>query len=216
MRAVYWALSAIVAVGAAQSAARAQFPGPTNPWQGRPGMPGVNGGLNPFGQGQFGLPSGNSLGPFGQPRPGLPGRTDFFPGQHPLGAFGGNPLDPRQLGGPIPSIRAPTAWDIINNPRNGLPGGPWGPNVAPGNFGRAPQIPPQAPQVPPDVLRNIQLPQVTIPKFDLNVPPSRPAPPSKGLKVPSWVRWEWVVGLFAISLVGGMVSGYLRRRRSCG
>jgi hypothetical protein len=70
-------------------------------------------------------------------------------------------------------------------------------------------------QIPPDVLKNLQIPEVTIPKSAFSVPTFGPSSPSKGPRVPSWVRWEWAVALFAISLVGGMVSGYLRRRQSC-
>jgi hypothetical protein len=205
MKAVLRALSAAL-VCAAPTAAQAQFPG-TGPWQG-PGMPVVNG----------------RLGPFGQPRPGYPGRIDFRPVQpslnNPLG------LQPWQRGivdpfanprfPPIPGI--PITPDVPSNPlefhnrlRNGLPGTPWGPNVPPANFG-------QMPQIPPEVLKNllIRRDDIIIPKFDLNVPTSRPPAPGKAPKVPSWVRWEWAAGIFAVSLVGGLVSGYLRRRRSCG
>jgi len=127
---------------------------------------------------------------------------------------GAGPFDPGIPGAPgVPGVpgfpRAPTAWDILHGTRNGPTAGPWGPNVPPGNFG-------QVPQIPPDVLKNLQVPQVTIPKFDLSVPSVRPPSPSKGPRVPSWVRWEWAVGVFVVSLVGGMASGYWRRRQSRG
>ena len=215
MKAVLRALSAAL-VCAAPSVAQAQVPGSTSPWQG-PGMPAVNGPLGPFGQPLPGHPDRTVI-LRGWPSPNNPvrirqwdpvGVDPFNPAIPAIPAIPGFPAIPGAPGIPdVPGVPR-NLWEFHNRLQNGPPGNPGRPNVPPGNLG-------QVPQISPEVLKNLLIPrdEVIIPKFDLNLPSSRPPAPAKAPKVPSWVRWEWAVGIFVVSLVGGLVSGYLRRGRS--
>jgi hypothetical protein len=188
-----------------------------------PGVPGYGGmtGLPPL----PGLPGSVQTHPFGQPDnellwDGVPnylrGWLPNTPGMTEIGTGFGRPAFgrgyPWQQGGnnrqPFPGMfRAPTAEEIIQNSLKNTVGREI-PMSFPGpKLGTVPQTP-----IPPVVPR-IDIRPPVIPNL---VPPSRPASPPprhEPFATTSWARWNWTARIAVLCLVGGLLCGYLGRRR---
>jgi hypothetical protein len=92
--------------------------------------------------------------------------------------------------------REPRVGDFLGQGQNGNPG-------------------PSA-QVPPEVLRQLANPppKIDFPKF---VPPMLPvdAPARhEPFAAPSWLGWEWVAGIFVLSLLAGLLRGSMARKQT--
>jgi hypothetical protein len=230
MRKTLWALSA-AALFVMPAAAQPPWPNTKDPWQDPPGiLPPVNGGFNPHGPPRPGIPGipggrrvpnardivkdamrpafpGGNLR--GDPFPGFPhvptaadivnedGRSPSFPGTR-------SSRDPSSFLPGAPGIRVPPG--IHNDPSNGIPG-------VTRQGGYQPWKPAAFPQIPPEALR------VEVPKFEMPYPYSKTtsgdSPRRDGpSRVPSWLRWEWAVGVFALSFAAGLLRGYLRGKQA--
>src|SRR5262249_18038340 len=139
-------------------------------------------------EGRSGMPPvyGGS-GNYGQPRLGIPGIV-------------------------VPHV--PTAQDLLNDvmgptfndPNNGILG-------MPRQGGFQPWKPATHQQIPPEVLK------IEVPKFEMLYPYPKPTSGDsprrdESFQAPSWLRWEVAAGIFALSLVAGLLRGYLSRKQA--
>jgi hypothetical protein len=186
-------LLATVTLLATAAAAQAQFGPPGRPVGGLPAWPGSGLPSSPFGPNGPGMP--NRFGPQLPGLPGLPGTG--VPGAFPNDPWGGL-TSPFPGGGQAPFFNLPGAKGL---------------NVQPGalsqpNPGAIPQIPPAA--------FKIDYRPVDLSKLNVQVPPGGSPAPAKPATVPAWLRWEWAVVFFVLSLLAGLVHGYRTRKQVSG
>jgi hypothetical protein len=132
---------------------------------------------------------------FGPQLPGVPG----LPGNGVPGAFPNDPWGgltaPFPGGGQAPFFNTPGAKGL---------------NVQPGTL---PQPNPGAiPQIPPAAFK-IEYPRPDLSKLNIRIPPDSSPAPARPFTVPAWLRWEWAVVLFILSLLVGLVQGYRSRKQ---
>jgi hypothetical protein len=104
---------------------------------------------------------------------------------------------------------------MIDEAMGGMSGGPR-PNAFPGlNPGPVPRIPPELVQnrPPPLDLSKFNFQPPGLPRFEPGKLPAGPAPRHEAVAPPSWLRWEWAVGIFVLSLLAGLVRGYRARKQ---
>lgn len=210
MKAIIWALSAAV-LCATHSAARAQGVLARPSWSPRSSsIPTVKGGLNHAKPESPGMPSvGGRFGP-SMTGPGMPpvnGRIDAFGREQPGSPFGNTffpPPGPTQPG--MPPGNGP-----VDRFRPGFLDAPYRSTheKAPKGFHNSTTNTTELP-------RPMEL-QLLVPSAVRPFEASRaPGGHRNSVEMPSWVRWQWVVGVLLLSFVIGTASGFVSRRQTGG
>jgi hypothetical protein len=66
--------------------------------------------------------------------------------------------------------------------------------------------------MPPDL--KIVIPKVDFSKFEPGKLPGTAPARHEPSGPPAWLRWEWLAGLFLLSLLAGLLHGYRERKQT--